>query len=301
MPRQSVRSVNRHFIVVLFFLFANACPRCLHPLFTATVGRLIYRCMKRTAAVVRQNLATITGLPADHPEVRRLAVSTFCHYGHYLFDYMLMYRINKENKDRFVSAEPGREKIPACLADGKGVLLVTPHLGNWELGGIVLSWLGCGISVLTYREEDEALNRMRERFRARRGIKSIYIDPQQDSLRSAVETIQALRRNEVVALLADRDSPTENVEVRFFGRKVRLPAGIGYLALLSGAPLVPVFVVLERDRRYVGLVEDPIRIVAGEGDRAAAVQEGMQQLAAVFERYVARHPDQWYNFYPYWG
>ena len=102
--------------------------------------------------------------------------------------------------------------------------------------------------------------------------------------------------------MADREDSSRTIEVNFFGRRTNFPAGIAYLALASGAPIVPVFVVLRNSGKYQGIIEKPIRFDnCNASMRDAVIKIGVQEMASVFERYIREYPDQWYNFYPYWS
>jgi KDO2-lipid IV(A) lauroyltransferase len=186
-----------------------------------------------------------------------------------------------------------------ALAAGTGAILVSPHLGNWELGGIGLADLGYPVNVLTFREPDERFNRDRERLRTARGIRFIYVDRDDPSPLAIIDAVNALRRNEVLAILGDRDGSSHTIRTDFFGRPTNIPVGAAYLALSSGAPVIPVFVVFEKGR-YATIMEEPIFFRGGHGDHANAIRSGMEQLLAVFERYIRAYPDQWYNYYDFW-
>jgi KDO2-lipid IV(A) lauroyltransferase len=85
----------------------------------------------------------------------------------------------------------------------------------------------------------------------------------------------------------------------FFGRPSNLPVGAAYLSITSGAPVIPVFVILEKGR-YSTIMEEAIFFRGGHGQHAAAIRSGMEKLVAVFEKYIRAYPDQWYNYYDFW-
>ena len=99
----------------------------------------------------------------------------------------------------------------------------------------------------------------------------------------------------------DRDGSSNTVTVPFLGRPTALPTGAAHLALATGAPVIPVFVVLEKNGHYATLMEKAIFFRASPGHNQESVREGMTRLAAVFERYIRQYPDQWYNFFDFWN
>ena len=182
--------------------------------------------------------------------------------------------------------------------DGRGLLLVTGHLGNYELGGGLLRVLfGAPVTAVVLPERDPSVNALRREMRAALGIQTLEIG-------EAVDTVLRIRRlleqNGIVALVADRVVGRDRIDVEFFGRPtgfLRSPALIGYF---TGAPLVPCFILRQDDGRYAGLALDPIR-VEPSGDRDVNVRAAMQAFARALEGQVRKHPHLWYQFYPFWG
>jgi KDO2-lipid IV(A) lauroyltransferase len=161
--------------------------------------------------------------------------------------------------------------------------------------------MGYKVNVLTFREPDEQVNEQREQMRSERGIGVIYVDRDDTSPLAIIEAVNALRRNEIICLIGDRDGSSNTVTVPFFGRPTALPAGAAHLALVTCAPVIPVFVVLEEDGRYATLMDEPIFFRGNRGHNHEAVEKGMTRLALVFERYIRQYPDQWYNFFDFWN
>jgi KDO2-lipid IV(A) lauroyltransferase len=230
-----------------------------------------------------------------------LTRKTFQNYGQYLLDYMVMHRLRPSNKERWVEEEVGAHHMMEALHAGKGAICITPHLGNWEIGGLLFSFRGGSLNVLTLDERDVDTRSFREEMRRRRGIKILYINPKDDSPMAVLDAVKALRRNEILAMLGDRIESQKTMIFDFFGKKTAFPIGVAVLAMATEAPVLPVFVVMEKNRKYRGIIEDPIyfnRLL--RKDREAAIREGMERLIKKFERYIEKYPDQWYNFYPYW-
>jgi KDO2-lipid IV(A) lauroyltransferase len=245
---------------------------------------------------VRANLRVVTG----RRNVECLLISAFCNYCRNWTDVMLMIRLHGGRLQALIGRRDSQRPLDEALARGNGAILVSPHLGNWELGGLGLADLGYKLNVLTFREPDEKVNELREKVRGERGIGIIYVDRDDTSPLAVIEAINALRRNEVLCLLGERDGSSNTTEVDFFGRPTPFPVGAAYLALASGAPVIPVFVPLE-GTTYATLMDEPIYFNGGHGRHGQAVRNGMQRIASVFERYIRRYPDQWYNFYDFWG
>ena len=118
---------------------------------------------------------------------------------------------------------------------------------------------------------------------------------------AVLDAVKALRRNEIVAMLGDRIESQKTEVFNFFGRKTAFPVGVAILAMATGAPVLPVFVVMGTNRKYKGIIEPPIYFnPSSRNDREMVIQEGMEKLIKKFEAYIEKYPDQWYNFYLYW-
>jgi KDO2-lipid IV(A) lauroyltransferase len=211
-----------------------------------------------------------------------------------------MSRLTGNRLFRLIGNRSSSAALDAALGAGTGAILISPHLGNWELGGLGMADLGYRLNVLTYREPDAKVNEQREQMRGERGIGVIYVDRHDPSPLAIIEAVNALRRNEIVVLLGDRDGSSHTVSVNFFDRPTAIPAGAAYLSIATGAPVFPVFVPLE-GMRYATYMEEPIYFRGGHRDHGDAIRSGTQQLAKIFEKYIRKYPDQWYNFFDYWG
>lgn len=281
----------------LFFikLFTILVPRWLYPPFTFFWGGLFYLLLADKRRAVRSNLQVVTG----RDDVERLVFSTFRMFGHNWCDVMMMMRVRGKKLQAMIGRRSNSGPLDQALAAGTGAILVSPHLGNWELGGLALADLGYAINVLTFREPDEKVNELREAVRQERGIRFIYVDRHDTSPLAIIEAVNALRRNEVLALLGERDGSSHTIRMDFFGKPTDIPVGPAYLALASGAPVIPVFVPLENGK-YATLMDEAIYFRGGHAQHNETIRSGMQRLVAVFERYIRLYPDQWYNFYDFW-
>ncbi len=279
----------------LINLFTHLVPRRLFPLFALLTGWLVYLFVPLQRRGMRENLRIVTG----RKSVEWLVLCAFYKYSRNWTDVMLMIRLRGERLFRLIGHRSSSRPLDHALAAGAGAILVSPHLGNWELGGVGLAEMGYKLNVMTFREPDEAVNDLREKFRCERGIGIIYVDRNDSSPLAIIEAVNALRRNEIVVLLGERDGSSHTLLLDFFGRSTEIPVGAAYLALTSGAPVIPVFVPLEGGS-YSTYMEEPIYFAGKHGEHAAVIREGTQRLLRVFEQYIRRYPDQWYNFFPYW-
>jgi len=198
--------------------------------------------------------------------------------------------------NRLVKSWRGWEIIETAQARGRGVLFVTPHLGNWELGGAFLVQRGCKLLVLTQAEPDEELTAVREAARARLGVDTLVVG--QDAF-AFVEVIKRLQAGENVALLVDRPPPATAVNVELFGRPFPASIAAAELARASGCAIVPVVIVRQADGYSAQVLPEITYERSQIGSREGRIRL-TQEILRAFEPIIRQHVEQWYHFVPVW-
>jgi len=165
-------------------------------------------------------------------------------------------------------------------------------MGQLELGGMVLAADGFPVNVVTMAEPTWELNEWRREYRERFRIKTITVGSDKFAF---VEIIQALRRNELVAMLVDRPYLNSGVPVKFFGRSTLFSSAAVRIWQSTQTSVIPAFVVQLRPGHYGCYAYPPIDMTP---DRA--LEENSQRIANVFQAIIREFPEQWYNFVPIW-
>jgi predicted exporter/lauroyl/myristoyl acyltransferase len=198
--------------------------------------------------------------------------------------------------DNWVMQWEGWEIYLAARARGRGVLLVTPHLGNWEIGGAFLPRKGIQLIVLTQPEPDPRLTEMRQAARALRGVETIVVG--EDAF-AFIEIIKRLQAGATVALLMDRPAAPTAVTVQLFGRPFSASIAAAELARASGCAILPACIV-RNGHGYEGEIQPEIGYDrAMIGNRAARLNL-TQEIMRVFEPAIRQNITQWYHFVPIW-
>lgn len=251
-----------------------------------------YLCLPRFRKVVRANLSRVIN---DRKLLEPVVRQNFRNFAESLADYVCYENLRTEQLGNVLVETSGLERLDAGLARKRGVIVVTAHLGNWELGGLLFGLRGYPIWAVTLEEEIDELTAMRETYRGAHGVRSVRIGK---SPFAAVPIIHQLQQNGVVAMLIDRPPAESAQEVSLFGAPARFSAAPAVLAHLTDAVVLPAFVVGVGQGRYRAFIEPPVAMDVGE--LSATVAINTQRLAAVFERVIAEHADQWYHFVPIW-
>jgi KDO2-lipid IV(A) lauroyltransferase len=263
-------------------------------------------CLARLAVIViparkralTKNYAVITG-KTDGAFLGRLVRSAYRHLALNTVDFLQFPTLSPDRIVR-MGTGAGLENLDRALGRGRGVVLVTCHLGHWEFGGALLASLGYPVTVIA-----ESIAPARKLFREER-IASLFRDFREKTgmtvipmEKAMMRAARALKGGKVLVFLADRDIAGSGVEVTFFGRQRSLPRGPAFFSLRLGSPIVPGYVVREEDGMHLGTVCEAIDTEGLSCDEAG-IRELTQKIAERLERMIISYPDQWFVFEPFW-
>lgn len=238
------------------------------------------------------NMARVLGLSRDRSEVRRKAKASFRNYALYMVDFFRLPKLGVEELESRFQFN-GWEHLDNALAAGKGVIFISAHVGNWDLGAALFARKGYPVSVVAESFRPKKLNDLVQGTRSQHGMKVIPLEA------SARRVLGALRKNEILGLLIDRPSPESGVLVRFFGELTQVPAGAALLALKTGARLISGVIVRNPDHTYSGFVTSQFE-VDQTGDLSVDVRVLTQKIMDTLEGFIRQYPEQWFIFRPMW-
>jgi len=293
---RALASITSHVWFPLTLFLARRLPRrAMYGILRQTGGRYMRRRGKYMAAL-RSNLSTILGKSEGSEEVARKAEDLVdAHFAAWV-DFLHFATRPPEEGARLVESVSGFQRILDGRERGKGVLLLTAHLGNWEVGGLMLAQAGQPIHVVLVPDIYPAVERSRRRLHERAGVTEIRVDR---SFAPTLGVMRALDANGIVAMQGDRDFNNTGIAVPFMGREAYFPRGPLRVAMATGATVLPAFIVRVPDGRYRAILEEPLPIDR-DGDREEALRRNVERYVGILERYVRAHPEQWYCFYPFW-
>jgi KDO2-lipid IV(A) lauroyltransferase len=279
------------------FLFVRYLPIRLCHWLGKLVALIVYAFSRKDRDSFTSNLSLALKIPPDDPFIKKTVRQIFKNYGHYMVDFFLMPQLPSHKIKKFIAEFKGEEILKRALANGKGVILLAAHLGNWEFGSIFLRFRNYQLNVVALAHNTSSTNALVNRLRGNKAIKVIEVN---GSSFSGIEILRRLRNNEIVAMVGDRDFFGHGKLTTFFGKKASFPIGPVVLAMKSGAALIPAFVLRQSDGRYFGVLEEAIPLIL-EGDRDDVIEKNLGKTARIFEKYIRRYPDQWYCTNPITG
>jgi len=276
-------------------ILARLAPRSILQRVAPLIGHVSYSRNGTAREALRRNLHALTG--RNGSELDTLCSENVANFSRMLADYFLCTGRDHANINTWVDDWCGLEHLENARARGKGAVLVTGHLGNWELGGLLLARRGFPITVVTLEEPSSELTRWRDRLRQRFGIKTITVGSGHDF--AFVEMLQALRRNELLAMLVDRPYAGSGMPVDFCGPRTEFSSAPALLWQHTDAAVVPAFVLQQRGGHYISFASAALEFAHGPEPRAA-LKENTQHLATHFEAIIRQYPEQWFNYVPIW-
>lgn len=257
------------------------------------LGDLGYWVLPGRRAVARANLERAFGGGRSRSELGRLCRESFRHLGMTVVECCALCFGSRSTLLSRVDVE-GVDHLKAAAAHGRGILLLTAHLGNWELLAAAHVHTGYPLSVVVRPLDSAVLDRLVTRFRERGGVEVI---PKRRALRGVRE---ALRRGWMVGILLDQNaSRREGVFVPFFGEPASTSKSLALLALWSGAPVVPVFIQREKEGRHRVTIEPAVPPPA-TGDREQDVLAFTTAFSQIVESRIRHSPEQWFWMHRRW-
>ncbi len=274
-------------------LAARWLPQMCARRLAAMIALRVYDRRPEASAALRENLAALTG--CGGAELDALCRANVVNFAGMLSDYFRC--AAGHDSEALLGEWRGIEHLKAARERGHGVIVVTAHLGHWELGGLLLARQGLPITVITLEEPESELTRWRDLHRQRAGLKTIAVGP--GHAFSFVEIVQTLRRNEIVAMLVDRPYAGTGVPITFCDRPTEFSTAPALLWQHTNAAVIPAFVTGDHAGRYTAFAEPPLDFTRS-ADAPRDLVRNTQLLASHFENIIRQRPNQWFNFVPIW-
>jgi Kdo2-lipid IVA lauroyltransferase/acyltransferase len=268
-------------------------PRGAAELLAGALAWCAYVAFGRLRRVGERNLAlAMPELPAG--ERRRILHGAYRNLGRQLVEFCRMARYTRENTRDWLRTE-GLEHYLAAQARGKGVLILTGHLGAWELSSFYHSLMGHAMGIVIRRLDNRLLDDFVNGIRCLHGNRVVHKD---DFARGL---LTAMRAGETVGILMDTNmTPPQGAFAPFFGRMACTASGLARVALKTDAAVLPGFMVWEPgERRYV-LRFGAELVFEQTGDAEADVLAATAQCNRVLEEWIRRYPDQWLWIHRRW-
>ena len=250
----------------------------------------------RDRRAVENNLRIILSHRKSDENISSLTRQVFRNFGRYLVEFFMMGKMVNEAYVKKNVKIKNLERISRILKEGKGGIVITAHLGNWELGAVLLTMLGYPLFAIALPHKERPVNDL---FNHQRETRGIAVIPTRMAFRRCLE---ALKENKLIALVADRDFSLNGEPVDFLGRKTLIPTGPAVFSLMTGAPIIPTFLIRDCDGTFTLSISEPIYppLNVAKEDERQALLDIMRGYLSVIEREIYLYPTQWLMFRKFW-
>ena len=293
--RRRVRPLRRaavYGMVVMLIWIARSLPRRLGLMLFGFAGVLSYLLHADSR---RKTLSNISHVFDGEYSGRRkwlLGMRTFRNLGRNVFDALRIPYTRTEKLLGLVTID-GEEILRRGMSEGKGVIVPTGHIGNWELLAAYLAVKGYPVSVVAKSLKDPRLNQLLLRSRESVGIQNI------DRSSGGHKVLRALREGRILGILMDQDTSVKGMFTDFLGKNAFTPTGPAELAVRTAAPLIPIRLVMTSDKRYNINVGQPLEAPGDIGEDKSI--EMLTRLCNVYlENQIRKYPAQWVWMHERW-
>jgi len=258
---------------------------------------ICFAVMPRERAAARRNLSRVTGLTGWAN--LRLAYRLFFNFSRFMVAYTGLKRLDpQELANRVAGREQTDRAVQSLIDEGRGAIMVTMHLGHWDLALKLLSRFDVPVHVVMLNEDPEEVRRFADEARA---FPNLSVHQMGSSPLLGVELMTRLTHGEFVAIQADRPVGQNVIVTEFFGAPAPLPTGPVQLAMATGVPILPVYMLFDKGSTY-RIHSLPRMHFARSGNQHSDrdLREAMERMTDMMESVISRHPDQWFNFFDVW-
>lgn len=251
----------------------------------ALLGTLFFYADRRHRQIALDNLKRALGREKSDSEQKRIALGSFKNLGKSVAEVCRIQKLNHSEIQKWIQVE-GFDHYRAAREQNKGVILLAAHFGSWELAPAVFSFNNFQMYIVARALDNPYLNRMINAWRERTGNRIL------NKKTAADEIVRLLRKGATVGFLLDQNTARkEAVFVDYFGMPAATHKGLAILALRTGAPVLPTFIIREAQGHRL-IVEKPLEPV-----RTGHLQTDLLETTALFTRkiesYVRQYPDHW--------
>lgn len=256
------------------------------------LGRIYYRLAGRQRERALLQIKERLGVPQGEAEqiIRRL----FIKLGQTLLEVMYLPALTPATMEQYVEIE-NRHYLDAAVAEGKGVAVLTAHIGNWEWLGAGLAMYGFPVASIVKRQPNDQHTRILNEIRQKVGIEIFS-----RGTTELVAAAKALKKGRVLGFFSDQDAGPNGIFVEFLGKLASSPAGLATFARKFEVPVVPAFIVRRPEGGHRIIVGPAFRFVPGN-DPATDCRNFVAYTTKIIEQTIRSYPDEWLWFQKRWN
>ena len=297
LPTREMNRIMIAYILYLllraFSLFVNLLPEGFALWIGRQLGNMAYTLDLEHRKVALQNLHIAFGEEKSEGERRSIAKKNFQNLGMMAVEFFRIPAMDMESYKKKVEVD-GLEQALKVLEENRGALLLLGHFGNWELMALMSKVIEKPVFAIAKSIEHKRIDQWVTRIRKEGGLE--LIPPKN----ATPKVIQALSQNQLVGIVFDqRGKRSKGIWADFFGRKVPTTPGLAVMALKSGSPVLPVFMIRNGFQRHRMMIQEPLQLIH-TWDFQKDVEANTQLFNHTLESIIRQYPDQWLWIHRRW-
>jgi Kdo2-lipid IVA lauroyltransferase/acyltransferase len=255
------------------------------------IGLAIYYILKSRRTIAFNN---VSGSFPDKNYLwyKKICRDSFRHLGISAMEFVQLKKFNIKFINKFITIE-GEEYINEAFAHGKGIIGICPHLGNWEYVAAYIALKGYPVSAIMKRQSNRYINNLIERLRTSFGIELIY------KSRAGFPVIRALKKNRIVAFVADQDAGKNGIFVDFLSRPASTAQGPARFALSYNSPAM-IFAGVREKNGKIKIIISPILKFDYNKNNKTVIFKNTTQWTQAIEEYIKKYPEQYFWMHQRW-
>ncbi len=291
--RKKIKNDLIYILVLYTFRFINRIQRITALRFFTTLSYIAYCVATRERRKTIHHLSKVFGAQKTPQQIEHMAKKVFFDLARNMADAFRITTMTRDSIDSLVKCND-LYKIDQAMEKGRGILLVTGHIGSWELLAAYLAFKGYPLHVIGAPIYDRRLDELVIRNRTFSGAKYIARGGATRNI------IRALRKNEMIGILMDQDSiKNEGIFVDFFGAEGYTPVGPIVLALKTGAVILPLAIHIQPDNTHVVTILDELELIRS-GNKEQDIYQNTLRCSKKLEQLISMHPTQWVWMHERW-
>ncbi len=290
--KDRIKKIKRAIARYAFYFFSaffRVLPYAVVRVMANALITLAFVTVKRMRKIARESLTVAFGKEKNEQEIEGIVRTCFSNLGRSAIE-MLYFTQRPQMITAKLAFVPGaRENLDRALAEGKGVIAVTAHFGNFPLMLLYLARLGYKTNAIIRPARDEVIEKTFQDTRTRLGLHTIYSYPRVECVK---ESLRVLRNKEILCIPLDQNFGTGGVFVEFFGQKAATATGPVVFAARTGAVILPIFIARDADDRHK-IMTEPHFAIATKATDEETIQYNVAKITGIIETYIRRYPHEW--------
>ncbi|MFH1655755.1 MAG: lysophospholipid acyltransferase family protein [Candidatus Omnitrophota bacterium] len=280
------RRLGRYGLLFAFFINRFLPERSIY-VFANVLAKLAFAIAVKKRKNTLESLNIAFGKEKDPKELKQIAEASFEYMARSVSE--LLYLMEHTNLiSQKVSIE-GKENLDKAMAEAKGVICVTAHFGNFPLMLFKFAYDGYETNCIMRSMRDQQVEDIFHKKRVKAGIRTIYSKPRPECIN---KSIKALRDNGLLFIQLDQNFGSGGVFVDFFGTKAATATGPVIFAMRTGSPILPMFMVRNRDNTHKLIVEPPLHLEE-KATRGKTIEANVARITKIIESYIRKYPEEW--------